>query len=260
MKVVDCTRHRLYDVVSAAFQSLSISPVMIELGVHRGENAEALIQSLKPHHSILVDAWSAETLKTYSHFDTLPPWILPLTAFERYFGGSLSDQATFDRAYATTLNRFDGASNLDIIRADTIPAFEIICEKFGKKSVDFIYVDANHQYDYVLRDLLYYKDILKNDGIIMLNDCCHSQKGMNQNLGVLEAAGNFIKRTEFVPLALSSTDMSDLILARSESRIARAVCDALDQSDLFFVEVLPQLLPLARIRVSAEGRARVSFS
>lgn len=260
MKIVDCTRQGLYDIVSAAFQALAIQPAIIELGVHRGENAERLIGSLKPRHTILVDAWSAVTLKTYSHFEELPPWILPLTAFERYFGGSLSDQATFDRAHSATLDRFAGAKDLEVIRSDTIPAFEQIRGKIGKNSIDFIYIDANHQYDYVLRDLLYYKDLLTEEGVIMLNDCCHSQKGMNQNLGVLEAVGNFIKRTDFVPLALSSTDMSDLVLARSGSRIAKAVGDAFDRSDLFFVEVLPQLLPLARIHVSAEGRARVSFS
>ena len=260
MKVVDCPRSRLYDVVAAAFQTGTCRPAMIELGVHKGDNAARLMEVLKPRHSVLVDAWSAASLATYSHFDKLPPWTLPLTAFERYFGGSLSDQATFDRTYEVARQRFEGRHDVEIIRDDTVSAFARIRDAHGDGAFDFIYVDANHQYEYVLRDLLYYQHLLGPNGVMMLNDCCHSQKGMNQNLGVLEAVGNFMKRADFTPVALTSTDMSDLIVARRGSQIAAALDAALDGSDIPFVEVMPQMLPSAHIRVSPQGRTRVSFA
>ncbi|MBX9989113.1 class I SAM-dependent methyltransferase [Phreatobacter oligotrophus] len=183
-----------------------------------------------------------------------------LTAFERYFGGSLSDQATFDRTYETACQRFDGRSDVEIIRADTISGFAQVRDRHGDGAFDFIYVDANHQYEYVLRDLLYYQHLLSADGVMMLNDCCHSQKGMNQNLGVLEAVGNFMKRADFTPIALTSTDMSDLIIAREGSAVAKALDAAIDASDIGFVEVMPQMLPAAHIRVSPAGKTRVSFA
>ncbi len=260
MKVVDCGRARLYDIVGEVFAAAGRRPAMIELGVHKGDNALRLMEALRPRHSVLVDAWSAEALATYSHFDKLPPWILPLTAFERYFGGSLSDQATFDRTYETACQRFDGRSDVEIIRADTISGFAQVRDRHGDGAFDFIYVDANHQYEYVLRDLLYYQHLLSADGVMMLNDCCHSQKGMNQNLGVLEAVGNFMKRADFTPIALTSTDMSDLIIAREGSAVAKALDAAIDASDIGFVEVMPQMLPAAHIRVSPAGKTRVSFA
>lgn len=133
-------------------------------------------------------------------------------------------------------------------------------DRHGDGAFDFIYVDANHQYEYVLRDLLYYQHLLSADGVMMLNDCCHSQKGMNQNLGVLEAVGNFMKRADFTPIALTSTDMSDLIIAREGSAVAKALDAAIDASDIGFVEVMPQMLPAAHIRVSPAGKTRVSFA
>ncbi|WP_439573103.1 class I SAM-dependent methyltransferase [Phreatobacter sp.] len=260
MKVVDCPRTRLYAIVAEAFDTIGCQPAMIELGVHKGDNAELLMEALKPRRSVLIDAWSAEALKAYSHFEALPPWLLPLTAFERYFGGSLSDQATFDRTYEIAVQRFAGDERVEIIRDDTVPACARLRDRHGAGSFDFIYVDANHQYEYVLRDLLHYQDLLAEDGVMMLNDCCHSLKGMNQNLGVLEAVGNFLKRAEFTPVALTSTDMGDLVIARQGSAVVRALDAALDGSDLSFVEVMPQMLPAAHIRVSPQGRARVSFA
>lgn len=260
MKVVDCPRSRLYDVVAGAFAALGRRPAMVELGVHKGDNAARLMEVLGTRHAVLVDAWSAEALATYSHFDKLPPWILPLTAFERYFGGSLSDQATFDRTYEVARQRFEGRGDVEIIRDDTISAFARIRDRHGDGAFDFIYVDANHQYEYVLRDLLYYQHLLAEDGVMMLNDCCHSQKGMNQNLGVLEAVGSFMKRADFVPVALTSTDMSDLVIARKGSAVVAALDAALDATDISFVEVMPQMLAAAHIRLSPQGRARVSFA
>lgn len=260
MKVVDCPRNRLYAIVAEAFDALGCQPAMIELGVHRGDNAASLIEALKPRRCLLVDAWSASALQAYSPFDSLPPWVLPLTAFERYFGGSLTEQATYDRTYEVARQRFAGDDRVEIVRDDTVSAFTRIRDRFGAGSFDFIYVDANHQYEYVLRDLLYYQDLLAADGVMMLNDCCHSQKGMNQNLGVLEAVANFTKRAEFTPVALTSTDMGDLVIVRQGSAMIVALDAALEASDLSFVEVMPQMLPAAHVRVGPQGRARVSFA
>ncbi len=50
MKVVDCPRSRLYYVVAAAFAAEGCRPAMIELGVHKGDNAARLMEVLKPRH------------------------------------------------------------------------------------------------------------------------------------------------------------------------------------------------------------------
>lgn len=260
MKVVSCFREGLYSIVAEAFRRADRRPAMIELGVLDGNNAECLMAHLDPAKTVLVDSWSADVSKGYCEFDQLPPWMLPIDAplFESYYGGSLSDQATFDRLYGIVRERFAGRPDIEIIRNDTISAFEVLHDRFGN-TFDFVYVDANHNYEYVLRDLLYYEYLLAPEGVLMLNDCNHSRNGNSMNLGVLEAVSNFIKRSEFRPVALTNNDGSDLVLARQGSQIANILDSVLEASDLFFVEVPSQLLPAVHVRVSPHGRPFISF-
>ncbi len=259
MKVVDCGRARLYDIVGEVFAAAGRRPAMIELGVHKGDNALRLMEALRPRHSVLVDAWSAEALATYSHFDKLPPWILPLTAFERYFGGSLSDQATFDRTYETACQRFDGRSDVEIIRADTISGFAQVRDRHGDGAFDFIYVDANHQYECAARPALLPAPAVgrRRDDAERLLPQPEGHEPEPRRAGgrrKLHEAGGFHA------VALTSTDMSDLIIAREGSAVAKALDAAIDASDIGFVEVMPQMLPAAHIRVSPAGKTRVSFA
>lgn len=260
MKVVSCYREGLYAIVASAFQSQNRRPAIIELGVLNGNNAALLMEMLNPKRAVLVDSWSAAVSRSYLEFDEQPPWLLPLDAplFEGYYGGSVSDQSTFDRLYETVSTRFQGRSDVEIMRNDTISAYGDLRNRYGQ-SFDFIYVDANHNYEYVLRDLLYYQHLLAHDGVIMLNDCNHSMNSIQMNLGVLEAVGNFIKRSEFIPVAMTNNDGSDLVIAREGSQMAKALDAALDASDLFVVEVPPQLLPAVHVCFRPNGGTFISF-
>ncbi|KKO47040.1 hypothetical protein WG68_03685 [Arsukibacterium ikkense] len=258
MKVCNANREFFLHVLSAVFEAHGKKPLIAELGVLRGENALNMYNILSPEHMVLIDSWSTDITKTYSPFHTLPPWINPIETYSYYFGGSLSEQSTFDKIYAECLGKFSDFSNVTIIREDTIKAIAKIRPATGIEKFDIIYVDASHQYEYVLRDLMYYKDLLAPHGFMILNDCCHSDAGTKQNLGVLEALTSFMKRTDYIPIALTNTDWSDVILVRKDSPLIQTVDIAISNSDVAYVELPYQLISSAKV-IYGKQRANISF-
>lgn len=258
MKVCHIDRNVMYLVLSHAFKALSIQPRCIELGVCKGDNAQRLLETLSPPLLVLVDSWNTLSNKAYSPFEQLPPWVDPPEKYDFYFGGPTSEQATWDRLYEDCASRFASQPSVRIVRAGTIDALPLVRDISEGRPFDLIYVDASHQYEYVLRDLLYYQELLSPDGCFVLNDCCHSDAGTRQNLGVLEAVGSFIKRKEFVPVALTNTDWTDLVLTRKGNRLEQAIHWSLVHSDVAFVDLPHQLMTAARV-VQGSQRVHLSF-
>ena len=258
MKVVMLSRQELYVVLAGAFQITDIKPNIVELGVLRGENAVHIYNAFGPENLVLIDAWNANSLKGYSPFDELPSWVNSPDAYDYYYGGSVRDQRTYDVIFEEAQDKFKGRLNVKFLRHSSIDALQHLQEETGIAKFDLIYIDANHQYEYVLRDLMRYQDFVAPNGCIMLNDCCHSQQGTLQNLGVLEAVSSFIKRTDFVPVAMTNTDWSDVVLIRKGAPLAGLVDKIINNLEVSYVEVPAQLLPSARI-VYGSKRANVSF-
>lgn len=258
MKVCNTYRENMYHLLGAVFNALEKKPIVAELGVLRGENALKLHAALQPERLVLVDSWSKAANDAYSPFDQLPPWVEPVDTYDYYYGGSMFDDATWDRLYQECADRFVDKPEVTLIRSDTISGIDRIRQETGIEKFDLVYVDANHQYEYILRDLMYYQDLVGDDGIMMLNDCCHSVNGTRQNLGVLEALGSFIKRSDFIPVAMTNTDWSDVILVRRNSVMVKVLDMALTNSDVPYVEVPHQLVTAARVVYGAQ-RHNISF-
>lgn len=260
LKVINWTRNDFYKILAAAFSSLGIQPRLTELGVLRGENAMVMYQIMQPSHMTLVDSWLAlpllPQLGAYSPFDKLPSWVSDPDVFADYFGGSMREQTTFDALYESCCERFKATSNVRMLRASTEVAFEAL--KAEGARFECVYVDANHQYEWVLRDLMLYQELVSPDGCIMLNDCAFSNDGMLQNLGVLEAVAHFIKRSPFRPIAMTVGAFADLILVREGSRLENTCDQLFVASDVNWVEVPDQLLGAAKV-VTGARRFNVSF-
>lgn len=258
MKVVNISRSDVYKIVRLTFDYLQIRPIIVELGVLRGENALDMLAVFEPRSMFLIDSWSAQLHEEYVSWASGRPWMASANAFEGYYGGPLSEQATYDRNHESTMEKFAQHPEVAIIRLSTFAAREIVRQNLGNGyGLDLLYVDASHQYQDVLRDLMLYSELVAPDGIIQLNDCCHSDEGVRQNLGVLEAVTKFCKMTEFVPLLITNTDWSDVVLARKGSQMARIADIAVDTVGVSYVEVPPSMLGAARVRSGA--RPNLSF-
>ena len=181
-----------------------------ELGVHRGDFSEILIKALKPEAIHLVDAWDAEAIKKgYCVFDELPPGVLPLVDLAAYFGGSPLEQSTLDNNFHFVENRFQSRPEVTIVRMDSYLA----SERYENEFFDCIYIDANHAYDYVLRDLKVWSKKLNPNGFIMLNDCRSNTRSRERNIGVLEAVTFFLKATHFIPVAFTNSINADAVIS-----------------------------------------------
>jgi hypothetical protein len=260
MRVINSDRSVIYKILALYFARLKKRPRIAELGVLRGVNSEVMRNSLKPVKMYLVDRWSPEVMIGHELTDYPKFWAVSHgdPGVERYYGGSLSDPLTYDKLYEETLFRFQNCSDVEIIRKNTSAAFDDLVRLGELKQLDLVYLDANHEYETVFWELMTYSALLSDVGFFQLNDCSHSQKGLEQNLGVLEAVVKFCKVSNFKPAILTNCDWSDVLLIRDDPSIVREVNDILESSSLSFIEVPDQLLGAAR--VIGKVKRNISFA
>jgi hypothetical protein len=258
MKVIIGDRELIYRIIHATFASIKKKPIVAELGVLNGKNAERLYEILSPAQLFLIDSWSASIVDEYVRNNSHRAWTGGVEKYASYFGGALTEQSTFDNLYKRVFETFEKYDNVEIIRSDTTNAVQILKDKLtGSKGLDLVYVDASHQYEAVFDDLWGYQAILNPDGLLQLNDCCHSVEGMKQNLGVLEAAVKFCKATDFMPVLVTNTDFTDVLLVRQTSSILSVINQVISNNDITFVEIPHQLLGALHVRYGA--RQNLSF-
>jgi hypothetical protein len=261
MKVINCQRELFYQVSNNAFDALNIMPIAVELGVFKGNNANQILNLIKPKLLYLLDTWStADFLKAYSPFDEIPLWMDPPSAQYSYYGGDALSKEHWDSLYEEVIQKFKNNLNVKIKRGSSEELYSFISSTVKKQQLDFIYIDASHQYEYIFRDLMLYSKIGSENSIIQINDCCHSERGVKQNLGVLEAVTRFIKMSDWRPVAINTTDFSDLLLAKKNSGINEKLNQVFFESaNLNYVEVPYQILGNSKILINNSNKTILSF-
>jgi predicted O-methyltransferase YrrM len=87
----------------------------------------------------------------------------PWKTYEGY--KDIQDELVFEQNYMTTVKRLK-PYNCEIIRKFSADALY----DFKEGSMDFVYIDGNHEFDYVLEDLENWSKIVKKGGIISGHD------------------------------------------------------------------------------------------
>jgi hypothetical protein len=249
VKVLFGNRDLIYKIIHATFASVNKRPFVAELGVLDGKNAKKLYEILSPSQLFLIDSWSAIIIDEYVRNNSHRAWVEGVEKSATYYGGALTEQSTFDNLYKKVFETFGKYENVEIIRADTVSAAPILKDKLTEaRGLDLVYVDASHQYEAVFDDLWNYQALLGPDGLLQLNDCCHSVEGMKQNLGVLEAAVKFCKAAEFMPVLVTNTDFTDVLLVRKTSPILNIIEQVVLSNDISYVEIPHQLLGALHVK------------
>ena len=89
---------------------------------------------------------------------------------------------------------------------------------------DYIYLGANHQTEYVPRELIEWSQLSSSNTLMHLNDCIYPEKRSWQNLGVLSALRKFLMRSdECRPKIHSTGNLADILLCKK--RFANRKCD-----------------------------------
>jgi cephalosporin hydroxylase len=78
-----------------------------------------------------------------------------------------SNHAVHSTAYSETMNNISGYEDRGImVRATS----EIAADMFGRESLDFVYIDANHAYDFVVQDIKLWYPKVKSGGYLCGHD------------------------------------------------------------------------------------------
>lgn len=127
----------------------------VEIGVHVGDFSRQLLDVARPRELHLIDPWRHETSATYA------------TAW--YGGRAKRGQHEMDERYAAVCARFAGeirGGQVVVHRGDSGD----ILATFPDAHFDWVYIDGNHLYEFVRRDLELAFQKTKPGGLITGDD------------------------------------------------------------------------------------------
>jgi len=153
----------------------------IEIGVNEGNFSERILEIVQPKKLYLVDPWKFEPGESYTA------------------GEIIQDQKILDIRHQNVSKKFKNEiKNEQVIISRTIS--EEILLKFDDNYFDWIYIDGNHFYEFVKKDLELSYNKLKNNGLITGDD--YSENDEWSNNGVKKAVDEFInsKKVEVIEL------------------------------------------------------------
>jgi len=171
------TRAKLYILDRLRYFLLDTLPkngVAAEIGVYKGDFSKKIIDRTNPKKLYLIDPWKYETDDIYNS--------------SLYGGSKGKDQKNLDTMYADVYGRFiDEIRNgkVEIIRSYSDEAATLI----DNNSLDWVYIDGNHRYEFVKEDLELYYNKVKKGGYITGDDY---RKGGWWQGGVKKAVDEFI--------------------------------------------------------------------
>ena len=110
----------------------------VEIGVHLGDFSEKILQIVQPKEFHLIDPWKHETSDIYG---------------EALYGGRAREgQAEMDRRYANVCARFAEPIGQNKVKVHRSYSTDVLGQ-FPDDYFDWIYIDGNHLYEYVKKDL-----------------------------------------------------------------------------------------------------------
>jgi hypothetical protein len=140
----------------------------VEIGVHKGKFAHTMTKQWKGHY-YLVDPWM------------------------KYPGYTIFDHCDREADYQHVVQKFGDNPNVHIMRCMSMEAAILVPD-----ALDFVYIDGNHTYDYVIDDICTWWPKVRHGGILAGHDIFRLK-----SLGVTNAVAAFCKSSaltcELVP-------------------------------------------------------------
>ena len=144
-----------------------------EIGVDRGLFSEQLCQTNPDLKLYCIDPW-----KTYKNYD------------------EKQTEEDFNHRYIETAQRL-APYNCDIIKKSSTGALKTFIPDF----LDFVYIDSNHSFDYVLEDLNGWSKVVKKGGIVSGHDY-RSSISSHGKWSVTKAVNQFLQEHQIKYLFL----------------------------------------------------------
>jgi len=159
-------------------KQMPANSICAEIGVWKGRFSGEILEEINPKKLHLIDPWEFQ--------EEFP---------DRLYSGGKTDiqnQGDMDKIYERICKRFYHHKNVEIHRAYS----EKIDNLFENDYFDWMYVDGNHDYEYVLNDLRLCHKKTKNGGYICGDD-------VNWE-GVSKAVADFVAETSIEVITLQT--------------------------------------------------------
>jgi SAM-dependent methyltransferase len=229
--------------------------VWAEIGVYRGDFSQKVLEVCSPSEFYLIDNWKFELTEHNPFTDNADNFSGFMGRIHwEHFGDD--PNATQQKNFEYVRDRFAQCANVKIVRARSIEAMR----ELGDGHFDVMYIDANHQYEYALRDMMEARKKLKPGGIMLLNDFYEGPGGAEQNLGVIGAVNTFVKRYDFHYVAMTHGAYSDLALTDDpQSAFVAEFLANLKDSDLVFIGIPDAIVPNIRYKLYQKPNGELRY-
>lgn len=168
-----------------------------EIGVNLGEFSRLILDQCAPSTLHLIDPWELSTADDdYAQAEGKAPE---------------TDQA--EARYETVLAMFAKEREQDQVRIHRAYS-DKAADDFADESLDWIYIDGNHTYEYVRQDLETYLPKLKPDGLILGHDYARNSLARKYGFGVVEAVNEFCQTHPVEFLFLTFEPFPTFVLAK----------------------------------------------
>jgi hypothetical protein len=149
------------------------NPVVAEVGVFQGDFSEYLLEMFEPQKLYLIDTFCTNDF--------------------------ITSKFTNDKHFEYITKKFGKKDNVVIMKGLSWDQMD----KLSDESCDFIYIDADHSYESVKKDITKACVKIRNGGIIQFNDYCNFSKIEGQKYGVQDAVNELMKEKMVSILGMS---------------------------------------------------------
>lgn len=131
-------------------ESLPKGRVWAEVGVWKGSFSQRILTVCEPSELHLIDPWR----------------FMPQYPVRQYGGAAADSQATMNHIYRWVIRRFSHSPAVTVHRQTSAEA----CENFPDGYFDYVYIDGDHSYEFVLQDLRLWAPKVRCGGALLGDD------------------------------------------------------------------------------------------
>jgi hypothetical protein len=171
--------------------------VVVEVGVAVGDFSDNILRVCDPSLFIAIDIFNLHEIPTL--------WGRPT----REWFQNLEHAAFYRDRFAMPIR----TGRMRVLEGDSVAMLATLDDK----SVDVFYVDANHTYDSVSRELSVIRHKIKDDGLIIMNDYVMNEVGFsNAPYGVIQATNEFMITDDYemIYFALQNYMYCDVVIRK----------------------------------------------
>ena len=170
---------------------------MAEIGVAFGTYSRQIVSLAAPARLHLIDLWRHQADAGYQT--------------DLVNAGDAEQESRYRKVLADFAAEI-AVGTVEVTRADSIGA----AARFEQGSLDWVYVDARHDYPSVLADLRAYAPKIKANGFLLGHDFANHPQALKLGFGVIEAVRDFVAESGFSLLLLTNEAWPTYVLARMQ--------------------------------------------